>query len=145
MKHYRDPGELEFLQLALLGLGQVPRASSTLREIRQSLPPAAKFPRVFWETVVAFLCNELSEEETMRRAGNSRWDQAIGALRIGLRRLGQGDRRGAREYFQKIAAWPVFGIWDHDLGWVCLNRMEQDPNWPPWIAKQPPVGAERNQ
>jgi serine/threonine protein kinase len=144
MKLYRDRGELDFLQLALLGLGQAPRASSALRQIRQSAPPYPKFYRGFFETAAGYLCNELSEEELMRRAGNERWDQAIGALRIGLRRLGEGDRRGARECFQKIASWPVFGVWDHDLGWVFLKRMEQDPDWPPWIAKQPPVGGERS-
>jgi serine/threonine protein kinase len=138
--HYRDRGELDFLQLALLGLGQAPRASSALREIRQSAPPYPKFYRGFFETAAAYVCNELSEDELMRRAGNERWDQAIGALRIGLRRLGEGDRRGARECFQKIASWPVFGVWDHDLGWVLLKRMEQDPGWPPWIPARGPSG-----
>jgi len=137
---YTDRGELDFLQLSLLGLGQAPHASSALRKIRQSAPPYPKFYRGFFETAAAYVCNELSEEELMRRAGSDRWDQAIGALRIGLRRLGEGDRRGARECFEKIASWPVFGVWDHDLGWVLLKRMEQDPDWPPWIPARGPTG-----
>jgi len=133
MKRYRTRDDLMALQTVLLGLGQTQRALSASREISQRAPPNPKFWRPFSDTELSYRSADLSAEELIRLAANSRADQGVAFFLIGLRRLAEGDRAGAREFFQKVIAWPGFGWGYHDLSWVFLKRLERDPNWPPWI------------
>jgi tetratricopeptide (TPR) repeat protein len=52
---------------------------------------------------------------------------------IGLVRLSDGDRKGARESFEKCVAtrWLPLGI--KGLARAFLERMKRDPEWPTWI------------
>jgi hypothetical protein len=133
MKRYTARDDLMNLQRALFILGQPQRAMAVCRQIRQTAPPLSKIWRPFSETCDKYVCGEISDEELIQLAKNSRTDQSTAFYAIALRRLGEGDRAEARACFQKAAAFPVSG-WDyHDFSWACLKRMEMDPNWPPWI------------
>jgi hypothetical protein len=55
---------------------------------------------------------------------------------IGMRRLAEGDRSGAREFFQKCVATRVLIYWEYLWAGAFLKRMNEDPTWPPWIPQK---------
>jgi tetratricopeptide (TPR) repeat protein len=44
---------------------------------------------------------ELSEDELVRSAGRSRWDQCLAHYSVAMTKLAEGDREGAKEHFDK--------------------------------------------
>lgn len=96
MKQYLARDDLMEFQQALTILGQPQRAIERSREIRRSMPSSTIW-RPFYEPWEKYLCAELSDEEFIRLAKDSRWDQRSAFYNIALRRLGEGDRKKARE------------------------------------------------
>ena len=80
-----------------------------------------------------FGCGRLSEEELLKAAGDSRWNQCEAHFFLGVTRLGKGDRAAARVHFQKAVATRVFTFVDYGWSRAFLARIDKDPNWPPWI------------
>ena len=133
MKRYTTRNDLMGVQRMALILGQSQRAMATSRQIRQSTPPYSKIFSPFTEPWEKYVCGEISDEELIQLAKNSRADQLSAFHIIAMRRLGEGDRAKAREYFQKATAFAMFGYSDYDFSRAILKRMEKDPTWPPWI------------
>ena len=52
---------------------------------------------------------------------------------IGLVRLSNGDRAGAREHFQKALDTKFYGNNAYPYARTFLARMKRDPEWPKWI------------
>ena len=76
---------------------------------------------------------ELSEDDLVRGAKGSRWDQCLAHYYVALTKLAEGDRKGAQEHFDKVVKTRAF-IWGtYDMSWVFLARLKKDPTWPPWI------------
>jgi tetratricopeptide (TPR) repeat protein len=82
---------------------------------------------------VSYNAGELSADELLRRAGRSQWDQCLAHYYIAMTKLAEGDRKGAKEHFDKAVKTRAWGWGEYDLSWVFLSRLEKDPNWPPWI------------
>jgi tRNA A-37 threonylcarbamoyl transferase component Bud32/tetratricopeptide (TPR) repeat protein len=80
-----------------------------------------------------FNAGELSEDDLVRGAKGSRWDQCLAHYYVAMTKLAEGDRDGAREHFAKVVETRAF-IWGpYDMSWVFLDRLKEPPTWPPWI------------
>jgi hypothetical protein len=77
----------------------------------------------------------LPEDDLVRGAGHSRWDQCLAHYCVAMTKLAEGDRNGAQEQFDKVIKTRAF-LWGvYDMSWVYRARLAQDPSWPPWISK----------
>jgi RNA polymerase sigma factor (sigma-70 family) len=76
----------------------------------------------------------LTEDELVRQAGTSQWDQCLAHYYIAMTKLAEGDRKGAKEHFDKAFKTRAWGWGEYDLSWVFLSRLEKD-TWPPWIPE----------
>jgi tetratricopeptide (TPR) repeat protein len=77
----------------------------------------------------------LTEDDLVRGAGHSRWDQCLAHYVLAMTKLAEGDRKGAQEHFDKVIKTRAFFWGIYDTSWVYRARLAQDPNWPPWISK----------
>ena len=121
----------------LLFLGRRDEAAAVLRGFRPPLALSGEW-RAFYEAMSRFNRGELSEEAYLATAGTSRWRRAWAYRQAGIFRLSRGDRAGARNHFRQVVATRT--IWYYEWVWarMFLDRMEQDPAWPPWIPAAPP-------
>jgi hypothetical protein len=79
----------------------------------------------------------IQEDALLTAAGSSRQNQCEAYFFIGLARLADGDRDGAKEQFRRSVATHVFHFLDHVWSRAFLARIEQDPAWPRWIPLKP--------
>jgi hypothetical protein len=93
-----------------------------------------------WKRYLAYYCGELPEEELLQLGERSKAWRCRGHFAIGLTRLAEGDREGARKHFRQAAETRLMSVFSRDWASTFLARMEQDSRWPPWILlkqKQP--------
>jgi tetratricopeptide (TPR) repeat protein len=135
-RYPREVWELRYRDYLLLFLGRKEQARESLRRFRL---PFAQDPdwKAFFEAMRQFGCGELSDEAYLARAGGSRWMQGFAHFEIGLSRLADGDRAGAREHFAKGVRTRT--TWEFQWTWslMLLHRLENDPTWPPWLPGKP--------
>jgi tetratricopeptide (TPR) repeat protein len=81
---------------------------------------------------------EMPEEKLLQLAKVSQWDQCLAHYSVAMTKLADGDRKGAREHFDKAVKTRAWGWGEYDLSWVFLSRLEKDPTWPPWIPQGQP-------
>jgi serine/threonine protein kinase len=117
---------------ALLFLGRKEEALAILRRV----PPPFAFSqewRSFYEARRQFERGQLSETAYVAKAGVSRWKRLHAHYELGLFRLAEGDRVGARDHFQKAVG--TGAVWIDPWAWsrMFLSRLENDRKWPPWI------------
>jgi hypothetical protein len=79
---------------------------------------------------------ELTADQLVKRAGRSRWDQCLAHYYVAMTKLAEGDRKGAKEHFDKVVKTRAFGWGEYEMSWIFLNRLAKDPTWPPWIPKK---------
>jgi serine/threonine protein kinase len=84
-----------------------------------------------------YTAGDLSADDLIRGAKGSRWDQCLAHYYVALTKLAEGDRKGAREHFDKVVKTRAFAWAQYDGGWVFQARLANDPTWPPWISKEP--------
>jgi tetratricopeptide (TPR) repeat protein len=116
-------------QQVLRFLGDKEGAVKLSRALRDRGRSLATVNREF----VDYYCGNLSDAEFLASIGRSRGKRCNAHFDIALTHLAEGDRTGAREHFAKSAAIRL-GL-NPNTGWsrTFLVRMDQDPNWPPWI------------
>jgi tetratricopeptide (TPR) repeat protein/tRNA A-37 threonylcarbamoyl transferase component Bud32 len=76
---------------------------------------------------------KMTADELVKLAGSSRWNQCLAHYHIAMTKLSEGDRKAAKEHFEKAVKTRAWGWGEYDLSWVFLSRLEKDPNWPAWI------------
>lgn len=133
MRRYpQENWEVRYRSYLLLFLGKKQQALANLRKFRPLFVYSSQW-KEFYESMRQFGCGELSEDRYLASAGASRWKQCYAHYEIGLLRLADGDRAGAKEHFSKaINTRAVFLIqWPWSL--MFLSRLENDPAWPKWI------------
>jgi serine/threonine protein kinase/Flp pilus assembly protein TadD len=86
----------------------------------------------FWRRVLEYGAARISEQELLRAAQHSLWDQSVAHYLIAFNTLSQGDRIGAREHFQKCQDTQNFFAMEMWWSRAFLERMKNDA-WPPWI------------
>jgi serine/threonine protein kinase len=123
----------------LLFLGRNEQALATLRTARAPFAVSPDWRR-FYDAMRQFDCGELSADAYLAKAGASRWKQFHVHYQIGLFRLADGDRAGARDHFQRAVDTRAFWIYPWTWSRMFLSRLENDPKWPPWIpvTESPP-------
>ncbi len=122
--------------LLLLGKpAQARECARTLRRNAQSGPPHL---RDWYETLYRFSSGEIGEAELLDSAGKSRWKTAEAHLLLGMWELSQGNRKKAREHFQKGKEVREMARNASDWCGMLSRRMEEDPTgiWPPWIPSR---------
>jgi tetratricopeptide (TPR) repeat protein len=131
-RHAQDAGDMMQLSYLLLLLGKKEQARASLGRSRPSFAQSREW-KEFYEAGPRFGGGGLSEDGYLAKAGTSRWRQCYAHTHVGLFRLADGDRAGAREHFAK--ALRTRAIWLFDWNWceMLLSRLEHDPTWPPWI------------
>jgi serine/threonine protein kinase len=120
--------------MPLIFLGRTQEAREQLRQFRKAgkLTKPSNAMRAKWlEAEVAYLCEEISETEYLKEVSNSRRARGWAQWVVGVMHLAAGDRKGAREHFQKSSDLGPFGEFPLCRG--MLKHLEQDPSWPPWI------------
>ena len=98
-----------------------------------------EFPR----DTLRYLGGLISEEVLLKVAGNSARDRGVAHYYIGIRRLADGDRAGAREHFEKSAASPVFHWGPVNRSRAFAARLARDPEWPSWLPAAPGDSAPK--
>jgi tetratricopeptide (TPR) repeat protein len=128
-----------FNQATLLLLGMREEAMAASRELQKHPERLTDLNRAHYLRIRDYCGGVISEEEFLKAEAGSRWSQCEAHFYVALDRLSQGDRAGAREHFQKALATRVFGFIEYQWSRLFLKRMEQDPNWPPWIPLKEPA------
>jgi serine/threonine protein kinase len=80
-----------------------------------------------------FLANKISEEEYFKEVHGSRYLLCGAQYWIGMVRLSEGDRKGAREAFKASVDTGLWSVFYHTHSQIMLARLEHDPAWPHWI------------
>jgi hypothetical protein len=132
-RYRRDVWELRYRGYLWQFLGRKEQARASLRGFRRPYAESEDW-KEFFEAMRQFGCGELSEDPYLVKAGESRWKQGFAHFEIGLSRLADGDRAGARKHFAEAVN--THAIWLYQWSWsrMFLSRLENDPKWPPWIA-----------
>jgi hypothetical protein len=77
----------------------------------------------------------LPADQLVQEAGISRWDQCLAHYYVAMTKLAEGDRKGAKEHFDKVIKTRAFQWGPYDMSWVFQARLAKDPTWPRWISK----------
>jgi hypothetical protein len=132
-----DLATFDAVPITLSFLGDNEGARAAARRIRERSP---RWPwrHEWYRKLLDYDCGSLSADGLLELAGTSRLNRCEAHFHIGLTRLADGDRAGARQHFQLCADPAVTGIYP-EWHWsrVFLARMDQDPQWPRWIAAKP--------
>src|SRR5262249_29045531 len=77
----------------------------------------------------------LSEADFLKGANDNASLHAY-ELIVGLVRLSDGDRDGAREHLEKMLATDQTHRFTYQLGRTLLERLKSDETWPKWIPQK---------
>jgi hypothetical protein len=124
--------------MILLLLGNKHEAIRASRRTRESQPEFPAGFRDWYNKYLDYSADLITADTLLQAARHSRMSQCEANFAIGMRRLAEGDRSGAREFFQKCVATRVFIYWDYLWAHAFLKRMNEDPAWPPWIPQKRP-------
>jgi len=85
------------------------------------------------QAVLDHLCGAISDDEALRATANTRNHRCTALFFIGLTKLADGNRVGARKFFEEAVATRAWFMFAYYTSRMFLARMNQDPSWPPWI------------
>jgi hypothetical protein len=131
----QDGAAVENTQTVLCMLG---RKGDAVEASKALLGQPERFYTLRREPILRCLrynAGELSADELLQGAGRSRWDQCMAHYSIAMTKLSEGDRKGAKEHFDKAIKTGATGWGEYDMSWVFQARLAKDPTWPPWIPK----------
>jgi serine/threonine protein kinase len=80
-----------------------------------------------------FLAGRLSEQGYLEDARDSCYLSCGHQYWVGMVRLSEGDRKGAREAFKASVGTGLYSVFYHAHSQIMLERLERDPAWPRWI------------
>jgi tetratricopeptide (TPR) repeat protein len=132
-EQYADGLSALFRPIPLLVLGDDSATGHASRDFRMQPEQLPRLRRTFYEKLMAFNCQELSDDELLSAAGRSKWDQCEAHFFIGLHKLAAGDRDAAARHFHEAVATRCNGFLALDWSEAFLIRLEVDPRWPRWL------------
>jgi serine/threonine protein kinase len=119
--------------LQLLGPGYDAKTREIAREARARAAHLIPNYRDGWyHDLLAFQCGSMDEATLLKRAGENRCNQCEAHCYIGLRRLAEGNRSGARACFRRVLNTPVF-LYDEFIWSRAFLARIDDPAWMPWV------------
>jgi hypothetical protein len=77
---------------------------------------------------------KMTADDLIRAADSSQWDQCLAHYNVAMMKLADGDRKGAKEHFDKAVKTRAAGWGEYDMSWVFQARLANDA-WPPWIPQ----------
>ena len=118
--------------LHLLGRDGIEKCRHLSKEVRQSRAALVPSWRKGWyHELLAFHAGDLSPDELLKKAGSSRFNLCEAYYYLAHRRLAEGDRLGAREYYRaptKLACtFSASTFWSRAI----LKVMDAHPDWLP--------------
>jgi tetratricopeptide (TPR) repeat protein len=128
-----------FNQTTLLLLGKREEAKAASAELLKQPEQLIELDRHHTLRIVEYCAGILPEQEYLQVGAGSRLGHCVDHFFVAFDRLSQGDRAGAREHFRDAVATEVFMFTEYQWARLFLKRMEQDPNWPPWIPLKEPA------
>jgi serine/threonine protein kinase/Tfp pilus assembly protein PilF len=114
-------------------LGYKSEAMVAARQLRDQIAPMPNWMQGWYRHLLDYDCGDTPAEELVGLAGSSRWKLIEAHFVIGVDILSDGDRHGAAEHFKRCADTYVFDYWEYKWCRPFLERLQQDPKWPPWI------------
>jgi hypothetical protein len=114
-------------------LGRKRDVVDAARELRRQGYPSSRLLSDFHERWLAFNADEISEDGFLEKAGDSKNKQCWAHYAIGMMRLAEGNRVGAKNHFRTALSTNAFSMFAYECCRSFLDRMEHDPKWPPWI------------
>src|SRR5262249_47698942 len=84
---------------------------------------------------VAYLAGDTSEAEFLKGARDNASLHGYEFM-VGLVRLSEGDRDGAREHLEKMLATDQYYRFTYQLRRTLLERLKSKPTWPEWIPEK---------
>jgi serine/threonine protein kinase len=79
------------------------------------------------------LAGKLSEQTFVKEVCGSRYFSCGHQYWVGMARLSEGDRKGAREAFKAAVDTGLYSMIYHAQSRIMLARLDSDPTWPKWI------------
>ncbi len=120
-------------QTILWLLGREQEAMDACPALDERFARLPKWVLEWYQHLLDFGCDRIGEKELLTAAGDSRRCQCEGQYFIGIRRLSKGDRTGAVEHFRRSVDTGVFDFLEYNWSRRFLERVREDPTWPPWI------------
>ena len=120
-------------QTILRYLGKKAEAVAISQEYRRTAPKLSPLRQSMQQRMLDYSAGVISEDQLLQSVTASAMDRSMTHHFVGLTRLADGDRDGARQHFQQCVAAQLFSTTLYDLTRVLLDRLERDPKWPPWV------------
>lgn len=111
-----------FPAVVLVLLGRTQQAREVFQEAAQ--PPDAQKNKI-----LLYLTGRISQKDLEAGALSSRYYQCEVFFFIGLNKLADGDRSGARAYFKKSVDTGIFHFLEHRWSRSILAMMDRHPDW----------------
>ena len=96
----------------------------------------------WYHDVLAFHAGELSADDLLKKAGQSRLNLCEAYHYIAHRKLAEGDRAGARDYYQRSYDTGVYTYGEYQFSRAIIKVMDADPNWLPAVRGRKPAKTE---
>jgi hypothetical protein len=136
-KRHRDSGFGALYEAAaLLPLGLTSQAQEEIKQIKEGFSFYFRFRNGWYEHLFNYYIGQIGPDALIQDAGQSLLNQCEGHFAIALMNLSQGHRAEAKRHFQECVRTRVFDWLEYRDSRALLQRMEADPNWPPWIPKK---------
>jgi tetratricopeptide (TPR) repeat protein len=117
-------------------LGRKAEALAAHRALREQAVDR-NWPRTEWvDRWLEYNAGMISADELLAATGPSLLNRCEAHYTLGITRLAEGDRAGARDQFRRCGATHVFWFFDYHWSRAFLSRLEKDPMWPPWIPRK---------
>lgn len=120
-------------QTILLLLGRKAETIEASRSLQKEADSMARWRHDWYLRLLDYFSDYMTSEVLLEKAGNSRWNLCEAHFAIGLMRLSEGDRFQAADHFRKATATRVFTFMEFGVSRLLAERLERDPDWPPWI------------
>jgi len=128
---YPPGGGIQHVTAILKFLGNADEAVALNRAERQKLPAMSPNDPNKW--LWDYRCADVAEDELLKHLDRNRFSRFFANFEIALTRLANGDRAGARDFFQRAEEMRMIGWYESRLVRIFRKRLEKDPTWPPWI------------
>jgi tetratricopeptide (TPR) repeat protein len=117
----------------LLLMGQRDRVAGNCAHLHKEIP--LEHPEY---QAIAFLSGRISSEDFIDQVGTSLFQRCGVHYLVALVCLAEGDRHLARSHFNHCVNTGVHCMPTYQWSRAFLDRMDQDPAWPPWIGYDEP-------
>jgi hypothetical protein len=126
---YRPSELIEMIPYLYL-TGEAERVPEMARKLRASHYRYRRLSEAEWEIFLRFWEGGLSEADFLKAPMSTRMHTSWRHTIVGMKRLGEGDRDGARQAFMVVYDARTFCQGDWEWCYSFLIRMNSDPEWP---------------